>query len=641
MLRDKLKFLLVCLIVGFILHPNLALSNNEDLNTPFYEDDVFAIYPSSSYWCSPDFKYGDNVELDVVYNVSHEQRDKKLFRGSSYSDYSRFFNRKIVPIIAKRCPSFRGWRAYAKLHFNTKEDWSNNNRRDWDRMRFQYSRKAIRSRNGTAHSFVGMYKEQIITNRALAVLADKAAERREYAKQQGHPFRALAGGTYHDAIYTGDFVAQNNLAWYYLSQIKINNKDDIAMGMLLSLFGSTFSSTKKEMTVLEEISMYYLKRSTERPDDCFDSGALERTFTYNYPELVYGDGYRVPASKIKSKYRINPNFKALCDRLCEKQGVLYSVAHGMNAEMEKLEFADLFRGVDEMIQHYSCRSPEIKRFEKNLLDMNRREINQPSSVRRNTFQAMIDSPASRYRPYEPQSVIADQFMASNAKKPGVITTASGLQYIMLHRGHGQHPKQGEIVSIFYKETLANGHVTDKRYVSGTPRTSPIDNKTRNMFDGIRNHKGINEGIRLLKPGGRIKIFVPPELGFGVEADGTINKDSVVIYEIELVTSPNSPSHISEPPTITPQTKAIKEEKDGQQSVPLAANKNNLPKLNTLPKLDKPTTQNRPKPPSNKPVEKKPVENKPEKIIIQEKNQSFLHQKINFSSMNSNFPKKLL
>ena len=360
----QLKPLLLCLVPVFILYSNLVHSNDEDLDTPFYEDDVFAVYPSKSYWCEEDSKYSDNVELDVVYNVNHAQRDKKLFYGHSNSHYSRFFNRIISPIIAKHCPSYRGWKATAKLHFNTREDWLSHNRRDWDRLRFEY----IKSR-GAKLGFQGMFVGHYLSDYAVATMSKKAAERREYAKHQGRPFRGLAGGAYHDTIYTGSFAAQNKVAWYYLSQIKINNEKDVAMGVVLSMFGSAFSTTKKDMTLLEEVSMYYLKRSTERPDDCFDYSAEERTFTYSYPELVYGDGYRIPASKINSKYRINAKFSQLCDRLCEKQGVLYMVANGMNEKMEKLEIADLFRGVDEMLKYYSCRSPEIKKFESNLLEL--------------------------------------------------------------------------------------------------------------------------------------------------------------------------------------------------------------------------------------------------------------------------------
>jgi len=590
-----------CFLLVFILMLILSSAASAQINriTPLYEQDEYTIYPSSPYWCSTrGTKYSDNIELEILYDVGNDERDALLFGGSAQSDYNRFFNKIISPIIAKHCPQYSGFSPKANLRFNNREDWKKNNGRYWDRLRFSYviSKKSQSGR--IVVSYKGQFTGHYLSAEALAkqqqdkkVIAARAAKNRSKAKGQGHPFKALAGGGYLDTIYTGDFVAQNEVAWYYLSKIKKSNQSDAAMGVFLSMLGSTFSTTKKDMTVLEEISMYYLARSGERPSDCFDPGAIKRTFTYNYPEIVYEDGYRIPASQLKSEYKINSTFIPLCDRLCEKQGVLYAVANGINAGMKKLEIADLFRGIDEMIQHYSCRSPEIKRFEANLIKYNERELNQPSNIRRNTFKTVLEAPESIYVPYalQPHSAIADKFMADNAKNSNVVTTLSGLQYIMLVQGHGRNPKAGDIVNIYYKGTLENGRVIAKKYATDTPSTI----STNGLI------KGMSEAVLLLKPGGRIKVFVPPQLGFGNSANGVINKDTVLIYEIELVASVNSPSHISEPATIVPTNNSKKLTANSQKPPPLTT----LPTRQNFPKVEKPVSTNI-QPAKSTPVAKK-------------------------------------
>ncbi len=304
------------------------------------------------------------------------------------------------------------------------------------------------------------------------------------------------------------------------------------MGILLSYLGSRSGNSRIDVTVLEEITMYYLKRSSERPNSCFDKKAVKRTFTYNYPEIIYSDGYRIPASQTQSTYKINTRFNALCDRLCERQGVLYAVAHGMNEGMKTLEIANLFRGVDEMLKYFNCRSPEINQFEVNLIKFNQKEYSQPSNIRRNTFKEVIKAPKSLYVPYalQPQSGVANKFMAENSTRPGVVTTVSGLQYIMIKKGQGRHPGPKEKVTIRYTGMLSTGRVIAKRHAT-TPETRPVNDYVR----------GMAEGVQLLQPGGKIKLFIPPPLGFGTAAKGVINKDSILIYEIELLSGNNRQS----------------------------------------------------------------------------------------------------
>jgi FKBP-type peptidyl-prolyl cis-trans isomerase FklB len=97
-----------------------------------------------------------------------------------------------------------------------------------------------------------------------------------------------------------------------------------------------------------------------------------------------------------------------------------------------------------------------------------------------------------------------KFMEENAKKPGVMTTASGLQYKILEPGSGSNPGPTDQVTVNYRGTLIDGHEFDSSYSKGKPITFPLN--------GVI--KGWTEGLQLVKPGGRIELVIPPQLAYG-------------------------------------------------------------------------------------------------------------------------------
>ena len=223
-----------------------------------------------------------------------------------------------------------------------------------------------------------------------SVIARKKKEQQNTSAN--NPFHGLAGAKYLNLIYTGDFTKQDELGWTYLRNMRKNSQEDLAMGVVLSNVTSALSGREMDLTLLEEITMYYLKRTNEREASCFDPGAIKTTFTYRFPALIYNDGYTIPASTVKYEYVVNAKFSELCDRMCEREGMFYVVAHSMSKNSAKLEIADLFRGLDQMIRQHDCRSPIIKQFEANLIRFNAMEQNLPSNVRRNTLKAALDTP---------------------------------------------------------------------------------------------------------------------------------------------------------------------------------------------------------------------------------------------------------
>lgn len=127
---------------------------------------------------------------------------------------------------------------------------------------------------------------------------------------------------------------------------------------------------------------------------------------------------------------------------------------------------------------------------------------------------------------------AKEFFEENAKKEGIQTTESGLQYQILEPGSGEKPRAFDTVTVHYKGMLLDGTIFDSSYDRGEPATFPLN----------RVIKGWTEGLQLIGKGGKIKLFIPPELGYGdMGAGQTIPPGSALIFEVELIDiKPGSP-----------------------------------------------------------------------------------------------------
>lgn len=117
------------------------------------------------------------------------------------------------------------------------------------------------------------------------------------------------------------------------------------------------------------------------------------------------------------------------------------------------------------------------------------------------------------------------FLAENAGKPGVMQTASGLQYKLLEPGTGKTPKATDTVLVNYRGTFLNGKEFDSSY----KRNAPIEFPLNAVIPGW------TEGVQLLKEGGKIQLFIPPNLAYGSRgAGGAIGPDETLIFEVELL-----------------------------------------------------------------------------------------------------------
>jgi FKBP-type peptidyl-prolyl cis-trans isomerase len=117
------------------------------------------------------------------------------------------------------------------------------------------------------------------------------------------------------------------------------------------------------------------------------------------------------------------------------------------------------------------------------------------------------------------------FLEKNKTEKGVITTASGLQYTVIKEGTGPKPKASDMVTVHYKGTLIDGKEFDSSYKRGQPATFPLGNVI----------PGWTEGLQLMNVGGKMKLFVPSNLGYGERGAGQdIGPNTTLIFEIELI-----------------------------------------------------------------------------------------------------------
>lgn len=152
---------------------------------------------------------------------------------------------------------------------------------------------------------------------------------------------------------------------------------------------------------------------------------------------------------------------------------------------------------------------------------------QMTAVEAQTYfnKAMADRMAANMqKKFGAQKAENEKFLAENAKKPGVITTASGLQYQVVKKGTGPLPTETSNVKVHYHGTLINGTVFD----------SSVDRKEPVVFPVNQVIKGWTEVLKLMPVGSKYKVFIPQQLAYGSADRGTIKPFSTLIFDIELI-----------------------------------------------------------------------------------------------------------
>ncbi|MEI9808375.1 MAG: FKBP-type peptidyl-prolyl cis-trans isomerase [Bacteroidota bacterium] len=118
----------------------------------------------------------------------------------------------------------------------------------------------------------------------------------------------------------------------------------------------------------------------------------------------------------------------------------------------------------------------------------------------------------------------EAFLAENKKKPGVKTTASGLQYEVITEGTGIKPTAADTFVCHYRGTLLNGTQFDASYDRGQPLVYPLTSVI----------KGWTEGLQLMSVGSKYKFYIPQNLAYGPFDNNGIPGGSMLIFEMELL-----------------------------------------------------------------------------------------------------------
>lgn len=119
---------------------------------------------------------------------------------------------------------------------------------------------------------------------------------------------------------------------------------------------------------------------------------------------------------------------------------------------------------------------------------------------------------------------SQKFLSEIRQKAGVVSTDTGLAYEIVQQGTGEKPKPTDTVKVHYTGTLVNGTVFDSSVQNGEPAEFQLN----------RVIPGWTEGLQHLQAGGKMKLYVPPQLAYGDQGAGQIPPSSTLIFDVELL-----------------------------------------------------------------------------------------------------------
>lgn len=125
---------------------------------------------------------------------------------------------------------------------------------------------------------------------------------------------------------------------------------------------------------------------------------------------------------------------------------------------------------------------------------------------------------------EANKKLGEDYLKANRDKPGVKTTATGLQFKTTQPGTGIMPDPNDKVTVHYHGTLIDGTVFDSSVDRGQPATFGLNQVI----------PGWTEGLQLMKEGGKTTFYIPANLAYGTRAQGKIAGNSTLIFDVELI-----------------------------------------------------------------------------------------------------------
>jgi FKBP-type peptidyl-prolyl cis-trans isomerase len=166
-------------------------------------------------------------------------------------------------------------------------------------------------------------------------------------------------------------------------------------------------------------------------------------------------------------------------------------------------------------------------FSKGVLDASKNKSAMDETVASNFIVKFMQARESEKlaKSYKKQIEAGEKFLADNAKKEGVVTTPSGLQYKIITTGTGEKPTPEDMVEVQYTGTTIDG----KKFDSSYDRKEPAKFKVNGVI------KGWQEGLQLMPVGSKFLLYVPANLAYGERGAGSIIKPfETLVFEVELL-----------------------------------------------------------------------------------------------------------
>ena len=120
--------------------------------------------------------------------------------------------------------------------------------------------------------------------------------------------------------------------------------------------------------------------------------------------------------------------------------------------------------------------------------------------------------------------LGEMFLEQNSKQEGVVTTASGLQYLVVKEGTGARPSENDAVTVHYTGRLIDGTVFDSSVERGEPATFGLKQVIA----------GWTEGLQLMREGAAYRFFIPSHLAYGSHGTGPIQPHSTLVFDVQLL-----------------------------------------------------------------------------------------------------------
>ena len=197
-------------------------------------------------------------------------------------------------------------------------------------------------------------------------------------------------------------------------------------------------------------------------------------------------------------YTYSPTFDLIAKRKCEPEFPL-SGFMPIDSVNYMLTYADIWAGEEMLFENIRTHQKSGATY-------------QGTISARNNFEA------------ESNKAESEAFLKANAQNDGVVVTESGLQYKIENPGNEVKPGEKDTVYVYYTGKL----IDDTEFDASDPEKDPVKMMMNRVI------KGWTEGLQYIGEGGKIKLFIPAELGYGARGTGDIKPNSALIFDVELV-----------------------------------------------------------------------------------------------------------